>query len=220
MNRSCAGMVLAVLMLAMPVTLVGQDLDEFDYENLSFRGFMLEGGYLWANNAENTSGVAVRFDLGYLAPGFRLVPGVSYWSSELDRGEVVGLEARLNDLVVEQGGVGSLSLGTIERKDLAITLDGSFVWSVPFGLTSFAGAGVSAHFLDGSGPTIDDTFIEDLLDSVQAGVNVHVGLEYPLHERVRIYGSPKFELLDDLRYLEFRFGAHILWGGLAPGERK
>lgn len=207
--------------LAVPGRMVGQRLDEFDYENLSFRGVMLEGGLLWADNAENTSSLALRFDLGYLAPGFRLVPGVSYWSSELDHVQVADLENRLNELVVAQGGApGSIELGTIDRRDVALTLDGHFVWSVPFGLVSFAGAGLSAHFLDGSGADIDDTFIEDLLDSVQAGINVHMGLELSLTDRIKIYGSPKFELLDDLKYYELRVGAHILWGGLAPGERR
>ncbi len=220
-SRSCVWGAFVLLALAVPGRMMGQRLDEFDYENLSFRGFMLESGYLWADNAENTSSLAVRFDLGYLAPGFRLAPGVSYWSSELDRGQIVALENRLNELVVTQGGApGAIQLGTIERRDVAVTLDGHFVWSVPFGLVSFAGAGLSAHFLDGSGPDIDDTFIEDLLDSVQAGVNVHFGLEYSLHDRIRIYGSPKLELLDDLKYFELRFGLHILWGGLAPGERR
>lgn len=220
-SRSCVGIAFVLLALAVPGRMVGQSLDEFDYENLSFRGVMLESGYLWADNAENTSSVAIRFDLGYLAPGFRLMPGVSYWSSELDRAQVSGLENRLNELVVAQGGApGTIQLGTIDRRDIAVSLDGQFVWSIPFGLVSFAGAGLSAHFLDGSGADIDDTFIEDLLDSVQAGVNVQVGLEYSLNDRIKIYGSPKFELLDDLKYFELRFGAHILWGGLAPGERR
>ncbi|GMR14042.1 MAG: hypothetical protein BMS9Abin29_2272 [Gemmatimonadota bacterium] len=219
-SRSCVGIAFVLAALAMPGRMAGQSLDEFDYENLSFRGFMLESGYLWADNAENTSSLAVRLDLGYLAPGFRLVPGVSYWSSELDRAQLVGLENRLNELIVARGGApGTIQLGTIDRRDVAVTLDGSFVWSVPFGLVSFAGAGVSAHFLDGSGADIDGTFIEDLLDSVQAGVNVHLGLEYSLRDRIRIYGSPKFEVLDDLQYFELRFGLHLLWGGLAPGER-
>ena len=220
-SRSRVGIAFVLVALAVPGRMVGQRLDEFDYENLSFRGVMLEGGYLWADNAENTSSLALRFDLGYLAPGFRLVPGVSYWSSELDRGQVVDLQNRLNELVVAQGGApDAIQLGTIDRRDVALTLDGHFVWAVPFGLVSFAGAGLSAHFLDGSGTDIDDTFIEDLLDSVQAGVNVHLGLELSLHDRIKIYGSPKFELLGDLTYFEFRVGAHILWGGLAPGERR
>ncbi len=220
-SRSWVGIAFVLVALAVPGRMVGQRLDEFDYENLSFRGVMLEGGLLWADNAENTSSLALRFDLGYLAPGFRLVPGVSYWSSELDRRQVADLENRLNELVVAQGGAtGAIRLGTIDRRDFALTLDGHFVWSVPFGLVSFAGAGLSAHFLDGSGADIDDTFIEDLLDSVQAGINVHMGLELSLTDRIKIYGSPKFELLDDLKYYELRVGAHILWGGLAPGERR
>ena len=221
MKHVCVGLVCVLVGLAIPGVAVGQGLDEFDYEDLSFRGIMLEGGYLFADNVENASSLAIRFDLGYLGPGFRLVPGISYWKSDFDSDEIAGLESRLSDLVLSQGGdPAGLSLGDIDRRDLTVSLDGHFVWSVPFGLLSFAGAGVSAHFLDGSGSVIDDTFVEDLLDSVQAGLNLHVGLEYPLHERFRIYASPKLEILDDLKFFELRVGAHIVWGGLAPGERR
>lgn len=221
-SRWCVGIwCVAVAALALPVKSAGQALEEFDYANLSFRGIMLEGGYLIADNVESTSSIAVRFDLGHVGPGFRLVPGFSYWSTDFDEGEVLKLENRLRDLVISQGGdPAGLSLGAIERSDFTVSLDGHFVWSVPFGLLSYAGLGVSAHFLDGSGPAINWTFVEDLLDSVQAGFNAHLGLEYPIHPRFRIYASPKFEILDDLKFFEVRGGLHIVWGGLAPGERR
>ncbi len=74
------------------------------------------------------------------------------------------------------------------------------------------------HFLNGSGPLVDDTFVEDLLDSVSAGFSLHAGLEYPITDRVRLYGGSKVEVLGDLNYLEFRGGLTFIWGELVQGE--
>ena len=111
-------------------------------------------------------------------------------------------------------------LGTIDRKDIALSLDGHYVWSIPLNMYFFAGVGISAHFLNGSGAGIDDTFVEDLLDSVSAGFNLHTGLEFALADRIRLHGASKVEALGDLNYLEFSGGLSFIWGGLVEGESR
>ncbi len=200
-----------------------QDLADYDYENLSFRGISFDLGYLYADNVEDTRTLGVRFDLGFLGPGFRIMPGVAYWESTLDRIEVQRFEARLGALTANQGGTipaGGFNLGDIDRKDIVLGLDGHYVWAVPLNLFFSTGVGLSAHFLNGSGPAVDDTFVEDLLDSVSAGFNLHAALEFPIAERVRIHGGSKVEILGDLNYIEFRAGLTFIWGELVQGEER
>jgi len=200
-----------------------QDLADYDYENLSFRGIGFDIGYLYADKVEDTRTLGVRFDLGFLGPGFRLTPGVTYWESTLAQSEVIEFEARLDELTVEQGGTvppGGFDLGVIDRSDVVVSLDGEYVWAVPLKLFFSAGAGLSAHFLNGSGPLIDDTFIEDLLDSVSAGFNLHAGLEFPITNRVRLSAGSKLEVLGDLNYVEFRGGLSFIWGALVQEEAR
>ena len=220
-------MVIAVTVAAAFVTSVapyearGQELADYDYENLSFRGISLEVGYLYADNVADTETLGVRFDLGFLGPGFRLMPGVTYWESTMAPSEVIQFEARLGMLSQTQGGTappGGFDLGDIDRSDVVVSLDGHYVWAVPLNLFFSTGVGLSVHFLNGSGPLVDDTFVEDLLDSVSAGFNLHAGLEYPITDRVRLYGGSKVEVLGDLNYLEFRGGLTFIWGGLVSGE--
>lgn len=217
--------------MVMGVTVIGfavgagaasaQALEEFDYENLSFRGFSVEGGYIFPSDVEGTPTIGLQLDFGFLAPGFRLRPGFTYWSSELESEEVDRLASKLESILIGQGlPPGSLDLGTIDRSDFVVSLDGEFMWSVPGNMVTFLGAGVSAHFLNGSGSAISDTFVEDLLDSVQAGFNLHAGLEYPLVDRFRLLGSTRYEFTDDVRYFQLSAGVRILWGGLAPGEQR
>jgi len=197
-------------------------LADYDYENLSFRGFSLEFGRIWPNRAEPATTVGTRVDLGYLGPGLRIVPGIAYWSSSMKSAEVRRLERNVDALVVSQvdpgPDFGGVDLGTIDWSDFIISMDGHFVWSVPLDLLTFAGGGVSLHIMNGDGEAIKGTFVEDLLDSVKPGFNVHGGLEYPLGDGFRLYGEARYELLEDLRYLELRMGGQIMLKGPAPGE--
>ena len=200
-----------------------QEVVDYDYENLSFRGVAFDLGYLYADNVEDTRTLGVRFDLGFLGPGFRLMPGVTYWTSEMAQNEVNQFETRLGTLTATQGGIvppGGFDLGVIDRSDIVASVDGHYVWATPLNLFFSTGAGLSAHFLNGAGAAIDGTFVEDLLDSVSAGFNLHAGLEYPINDRVRIHGRSKIEVLGDLNYLEFGGGLTFIWGGLVQGEER
>ena len=194
-----------------------QDLADFDYENLAFRGVGLEWGYLWPDKVEPTPSYGVRVDMGYLGPGLRITPSLTYWSSRMKRSEVAQLENRVESLIA---GAPSVALGSIDWSDVALALDAHVVWRVPYGILTFAGLGASVHFLNGDGVAIADTFIEDLLDSVSAGLGLHAGVEYLLNSHIRIYTSGRLELLEDIRYSAIRAGLQLHRGGPAPGEER
>jgi len=199
-------------------------LADYDYEHLSFRGFSFEGGYIWPTTADPTYTIGARVDLGYLGPGLRLVPGVAYWSSTMKDSEVRELERNVDGLVEGQLDPGTpydgVDLGTIDWSDFILSMDGHFVWSVPLNLLTFAGGGMSLHIMDGDGEAIAGTFVEDLLDSVKPGFNLHGGLEYPMFDGFRLYGVARYELMEDLRYFELRLGGQIMLTGPASGEER
>jgi hypothetical protein len=201
-----------------------QDLADFDYANLAFRGLGVEAGLIFPTRVEVTHSLGVRMDLGYLGPGLRIVPGISYWSSRMKRIEVAELEARVEELVDREAPPGappaSVNLGTIDWADLVLSADAHVVWRVPFDLLSYIGLGASAHMLNGGGQAIADTFIEDLLDTVTAGANIHAGLEYPMSDNFRLYGTSRFEVVENFQYFEVRVGGQLMLGGPAPGEQR
>ena len=225
------GLLVALALAAgagMAVPVAAQDLADFDYAHLSLRGIGFEAGYLPEYGIHGVRGETrswgARLDLGYLGPGLRISPSVSYWSSELEAEEVSRLETRLERLIARQvGGAESQSgpevdLGGITWSDLVVGVDSHVVWNIPFGWLGFLGLGASVHVLDGQGEAVDDTFVEDLLDTVRPGVNVHMGIEYPLWRWSRLYGHGRYEVADDLRYFNLRGGLQIMFGGAAPGE--
>lgn len=197
-----------------------QDLADLDYENLEFRGVGFDWGYLWPTSVEPTGSFGLRFDLGYAGPGLRIVPGVVYWSAPLDPGRIARLESRLATLVSGQvgGPAPVVDLGRIERSDISLGVDGHIVWSIPFNVLTYGGIGVAAHILNGDGAAINGTLIEDLLDEITAGLNLHVGAEYPVTDRFRLYGTARYEVIPDIQYFQVRFGWQIMTGENAPGE--
>jgi len=212
------GVLFALLLMgARPAA--AQGLADFDYENLSFRGVMLEGGAVFPSGVESTGSFGMRADLGFLGPGVRVTAGLSRWSSSLRRSEVRALEERVEELVqAETGSRPTVNLGQISLSDVAVNADAHVVWRVPPGFLTYAGAGGTAHVLRGGGAAIEDTFIQDLLNAIRAGVNVHAGVEVPLTRQFRLVGETRYELVQSFSYLQFRLGGQVTWGGWAAGE--
>jgi len=217
---SRTALVSATLAAMMSVPAAAQELADFDYENLSFRGIGAEWGYLYPSRVEETQSYSLRMDLGYLGPGLRIVPSVTYWSSPLKDSEVAELEESVEALIADQidGPALPIDLGQITWSDIAVSVDAQVVWRVPFGILTYAGLGGGIHILNGDGAAINGTFVEDLLDSVTPGGNLHLGLEYPLHERLRLQGQGRYEVLGDLQYFQVRLGAQIMIGAAHPDE--
>lgn len=204
--------VLFILLGARPAA--AQTLADYDYDNLSVQGVMGDVGYLWGSRVEPTATWGGRVDLGLLGPGVRATVGFNRWSSFLVRSEVRRLEVKLEELIEEQTGmVVPVSLGDISWSDVAIHGDVHVMWEVPFGAFTYAGLGGSAHILRGGGDAIEGTFVEDLLNSIRAGINAHAGLEVPVHRRVRVVGEARFEVLENLRYGQLRLGGQFNFGG-------
>lgn len=217
-GSAVATAVLGVLLVAVPAA--AQELADFDYENLSFRGVGLEVGHLWGSRVEETNTLGMRVDMGYLGPGVRVLPYFTYWSSQLVRGEVAQLETSVERLIERQTGepAPDVDLGTVDWSDRAVGIDAQLVWSVPGNLLTFAGMGAAVHFLNGGGEAISGTFVEDLLDSAKAGFDMHIGFELPM-DRFRVYSVGRFDVLEDLHTFEIRVGGQIMTGPSMPGER-
>jgi opacity protein-like surface antigen len=215
-----AGLVAAVI--GAPHPAAAQDLADLDYEHLEFRGMGLEIGYLFPTRIEGTLAYTVNFDMGYLGPGLRIAPSFTYWSAPFKASEVATLEERVASLVRRQTGAPSPSvdLGTIEWTNYSLGLDAHVVWAMPFNLLSLGGLGVSAHVLDGQGSAIEGTFVEDLLDSVSAGFNLHLGLEYPVTNEFRVRAIGRYAVMEDMQYFSLGLGGQFLWGRLVPGEER
>jgi hypothetical protein len=211
--RTLARLVTACALLLCAGSARAQELADYDYENLSFRGIGFDYGYIWPSKVEATPMYSLRLDLGFLGPAVRLVPTLSYWSSRFRTDELDRLADRLSSLppLQEQEVVITADdLGTVEWSDLTMSLDAHVVWTVPLDIIMFVGFGGSLHALNGRGDAIADTFVEDLLDSTTAGVALLGGAEFQPVSRLRIYGEARYTLVSDVRYPAVRIGAALM----------
>jgi len=207
-----------MLLMLAPAMARAQSLEDYDYENLTFRGAGLTVGYIWPTKVEPTLSYGVRIDLGYLGPGLRVVPSVTYWSSELKGAELDRLAEQLSSLpTLRNRGivVRGADLGPVDWSGVAFELDGQFVWIVPGGILTYLGAGLNAHLLDARGDGIKDTFVEDALDALTAGLTGLAGIEIEPVRRLRIFGEVRYTVMSDLRYPGLRFGASFMLPGAA-----
>ena len=220
---------LACASVLLPAAAHAQNLADYDYENLTFRGIGFDWGYIWPTKVEPASLFTVRLDLGYLGPAVRIAPSVSYWTSRFRAAELDRLAGRLSQLPplrdhVPPVEITAADFGTIDWSDLSLALDAHVVWTTPLDVITFIGAGAALHALNGRGDVIDETFIEDLLDTTTAGGAVMAGAELQPIPRLRFYGEVRYSIASDVRYPGFRFGAALMLpprspAGTGPPER-
>ncbi len=207
MRRCLLGIGLA---LAAAAPLTAQTLADYDYEDLAFRGIGMGGGYIWADKVVNTQEFSIRVDLGYLGPGVRIIPSVSYWSSNFTDEELDELANRLSDRTGAT--VDGQDLGPLDVSDIALSLDGHFVWNTPLLVLTYVGAGMGFHALNGQGDAIDDTFVEDLLDTITLGGSAIAGAEIEPVDRFRAYSEARYTFMNSIQYLSVRFGLQVMFG--------
>lgn len=195
-----------------------QSLADYDYENLSFRGVGMSVGAVYPNKLNRTVSYNAWADMGFLGPHFRFVPHLSYWRSDFTEDELSDLELRLRDLIRRNrtGPAPEVDLGVVTWSDLAVAADAQYVSLLGTYVESFAGTGVAIHLMRGSGDAIRDTFVEDLLNRLTPGLNVHAGLA-AVHSGVRVSAEARWEIMDDLSYFDFRAGLAYAFGGRGSG---
>jgi hypothetical protein len=211
--RTLARLLMPALLLLPAAANAQATLADYDYANLTFRGVGFDIGYIWPDKVEPAPMWSLRLDLGYLGPAVRIAPTLSYWSSRMRTAELTRLAERLSQIPLLQQReivVSAADLGRIDWSDLSLGIDAHIVWTAPHDVITFIGAGAALHALNGRGEVIDDTFIEDLLDSTTAGMAVMAGFELQPLARLRVYGEARYTLVIDVRYPGLRIGAAIM----------
>ncbi len=185
---------------------------EYSYQSLTFRGFGAEGFYIAPNSVDATFGFGGRFDLKFNKPDVRLVPRVTYWKSNVTEEEVVELERRVAELIIQSGGTpGEVEFGPIERSSLLFGTDFQWMPATAGRVDPYLGFGLDIHILNGSGPAIEETLVEDALDFVTFGVSGVVGLEVEVARRLSVYVDGRASLVTDVSSVAATVGLMFYW---------
>lgn len=189
-----------LMLLVAPGPLAAQGfLDEFSYEGLRFSGVGVSLGGVVSNRLESAVTGALRVDYGMISPRMRVLLGLSYYKADFKASEITEFEENLRDLVVDPTGDFEIDIGTVSWSDIEAALDLQYVAPLAEGVTGFAGAGLGIHLRNGSGTAIEETFVEDALDGVDASLDVSLGMQIRLienlHATIDLRGVSSTDLL-------------------------
>jgi len=178
-------------------------------------GIQADLGVLGASRLRGTVVGGVRLDFGRIAPRIRVLLGVSYFKGEFDRNATNQLAQRLRAIVNDPDSNFTIDVGRIMWSDLTTDVDLQYVLPQGRTVTTYLGAGLSVHIMNGSGKAINGTFVEDALDGVSAGLNGTMGFE--------IATSPTWRFTVEARgVLSTQLSTGSLRGGIMyrlPGKR-
>jgi len=194
---------LLVLLLLVPVPLRAQGfLDQFSYEGLHFSGIGAAIGGVVSDRLEPDFAGGVSVDYGNIAPKIRVLFGLSYFRSRFHDAEISRFEDRLESLAPGS----TITIGPITWTDYAASLDLQYVFTPERRIRPFVGAGLALHVRDGDGAAISDTFVEDALDAIDAGVAASFGLEIGLIRSLYLTADVRGEATGELRTVVGRAG--------------
>jgi hypothetical protein len=195
-------------LLAAPSARAQGYLDQFSYEGLRLSGIGVEFGGVLSNSVTTEPIGGVRVDLGVIAPRLRVVVGGSYFKGDFKPDRIARFEQRLQEVLTDCA-CDSLAIGTITQSNVELFLALQYLFPALGRVQPYAGAGFSAHIRDGDGAVIADTFVEDALDTVAAGVDGSVGLEVAVVSRLAIVAELRGVLTSELQSLSARGGLMI-----------
>lgn len=205
-----AGTRIALLILVLgPGTARAQGiLEQFSYEGLRLTGLGAEFGAVLSDRLVRTPAVALRVDYGMIAPEVRLMFGASYFRGDFNDGEIAKFETRLRGVILprDPSYVFDVNVGRIALTDVEASAVLEYPFFVRSRVETYVGLGGSVHVRNGSGDAIDDTFVEDALDTVAAGALVSVGGRLTLSGRLQVTMDMSGGLTSELRTLSARAG--------------
>ena len=200
---------LILALLLLPAHAAGQDLADYDYENLQFRGLGVEFGGVWPTETRPAFSFGIRADMGYVGPNIRIIPSTRFWSSSLRTSEVDRLADQIIRICEKQPGATcptSLDLGSVQRSDLELAADAHYVFELDAPIRPYVGSGLSLHLLNGRGEFINGTFVEDLLDTVVPGFDVIGGVDFPIAPSLRLLSEARVTLTSDVQFVNVVVG--------------
>ena len=199
--------VVTVAALVAPPALAAQDfLDQFSYEGLGLVGVGIDVGRVASDRLTSEWSVGVRVDYGMIAPRVRVMLAASYFKGELASDEIAEFESSLQRVVRDPTGDAVIDIGRITLANLAAMVDLQYMFMTSERFTSYAGVGFGIHLRNGAGAAIDNTFVEDALDTVAAAASGTIGIEVALTQLIHVMTEIRGGLSSELLLASVRAG--------------
>ncbi len=178
--------------------------EQFSYDDLGLSGIGFEAGPVWTDRTTTEFSAGFRIDYGMIAPRVRVVFGGVYFKGDLKQSEIVEFESSLRDVVNDPTLV--VDLGEITWANLETNVDLQYLVPLASTVVGFGGFGLGVHVRNGGGAAIDDTFVEDALDTIVAGASLALGIEVAATDKLHAAIEGRGGLTSELRTFAVRAG--------------
>jgi hypothetical protein len=198
---------LSLALLSVPRVMSAQGfLDQFSYEGLRFSGIGFEIGPVASHRVTTEVSGAVRVDYGFIAPRVRVLLGGSYFKGDLADSEIEEFQTSLQGVVIDPTGDATVDVGQITWANLEFDMDLQYVFPGSPRYMTYLGVGLGVHVRNGGGTAIDDTFVEDALDTIAAGANISFGVQIAIVDHLDFTADFRGGLTSELLLASARAG--------------
>jgi len=181
-------------------------LESFSYDGLGLSGIGLEVGPVWSDRLTTEFSGGFRVDYGLIAPQIRLLFGASYFSGDLNDSETAKFELGIRRAISDPTGDAVVDVGDIKWSNLETNIDLQYLLPIAPKSMLYTGLGLGVHIRNGSGAVIEGSFVEDALDTIVAGLNASLGVEWAVFPQVSVTVDFRGGLTSELRMFSFRSG--------------
>ena len=169
----------------------------------------MELGGVLSDRLTSALSPAVRVDYGLIAPRVRVLLGLAYTRADYNSDEIQRFERQLRGVVDDPTGDFTINVGPITLTDVEADLTLQYLFATQRRVTAYVGAGAAIHVRDGSGDAIDDTFVEDALDTIAAGFALSFGIQVAVSQAMHLTGDVRGGLTSELRTVSARGGVML-----------
>jgi hypothetical protein len=199
-------LIAAVLLLTAGSATAQGFLEQFSYEGLGFSGIGFDIGPVGSDRLTTEVSGGVRVDYGMIAPRVRVMFGANYFKGELNQEEILRFERQLLQNVQDPTGDATVDVGRITWSNLEATLDLQYLFPSGPRFLTYIGLGIGAHVRNGSGTAIENTFVEDALDTIAASADLTLGMDFALSDNVLFTTDVRGTLSSELIMASARVG--------------
>lgn len=214
-----AGIRTALLCLGLATPVQGQGfLEQFSYEGLRLTGIGVEFGAVGSDRLTTEPSGGLRLDWGLIAPRVRVMIGGSYFRGRFEAAEIAAFESSLRRVVTDPTQDFTIDVGDITWATLQADLDLQYLF--PAGrVITYLGLGLGLNLRDGDGVAVAGTFVEDALDTVEAGLNLSLGWMVRLVPYLHLTLDLRGSLASELRTAAGRAGLMVRFPRGGPAAR-
>jgi len=198
----CAAAVAASAIVATSAR--GQTLFErLNLDRFQFTAIGASMGTVRPTKMEQTEAYALHADYGEIAPRGRVVFSTTYWGSRYTDAVVRQFERQLQANIVDPSGDDTLRTSRVNVSDIAVAMELRWMATAARSGTivrPYLGGAASAHVINAEGRLIRDTFVENALDNIFAGIAAVAGVDLAPLAHVSAGIQLRYEIMSGLRF--------------------